>query len=89
MALPSLLDGLQRISSNSLREKKRGAELAVALMREKWVLFTVGYILCLGTFLGSIEPVVATSSVAPLITLLVLLAADYISSRSYPEGGID
>ena len=71
-----------------IREKKRGVELAVSLMREKWVLFNVGYIICLGVFLGWIEPVVPTSSLLPLIVLLVLLAADYLSSRSYPEGNI-
>lgn len=72
-----------------INEKKRGAELAVALMREKWVLFNVGYILCLGVFLGWIEPVVNASSYWPLVALLVLLATDYLSSKSYPEGGID
>lgn len=72
-----------------LVEGKRGKELAVALMREKWVLFNVGYILCLATFNGLLAPVVQASTAGPLIVLLILLLTDYVSSGSYPENRID
>jgi hypothetical protein len=69
-------------------DKRRNQEIATSLMREKWVLFNVGYIILLGVFLGWIKPVVQPQTTAPLVILLAFFVFDYVTSKSYPTDNI-
>lgn len=69
-------------------DKRRAQEIATALMREKWVLFNVAYILTLGVFIGWIASVVAPRTIGSLFALFAFFVFDYVTSRSYPVDNI-
>jgi hypothetical protein len=71
-----------------LLDKRRKEELITSLLREKWVLINIGYILILGTYLGWLVPIILKGNIWAIVTLLVLLFFDYISSESWPGEGI-
>jgi hypothetical protein len=62
---------------------RRNSQAIVSIMREKWVLLNIAYILCLVAHVGWFEPLVATGSTSPLGVLLVALLFDILTSRSY------
>lgn len=61
---------------------RRNSEVLTSVMREKWVVVNILYILFLGSHIGWLSPVVKEKAIAPLILLLVLLLFDVVSSRS-------
>ena len=61
---------------------RRENELLTSVVREKWVLVNVGYMLCLVAYVGWFRPVIAPGARAPLLLLLGLLIFDVITSRS-------
>lgn len=66
-------------------KERRNSEMVISLMREKWVGINIGYILLLGVYLGWLSPLIAGGQYFSLVALLVLLAWDYLTSRSYPK----
>jgi len=68
-----------------LDKKRRAEELTVSLMREKWVIINIGYILLLGSYLGWLDPIVPKGNHTVLYALFGLLIFDYLTSRSYPK----
>jgi small-conductance mechanosensitive channel len=61
---------------------RRENELLISLVREKWVLVNVGYMLCLVAYVGWLRPLIAPGTISPLLLLLGLLLFDLITSRS-------
>ena len=66
-------------------DKRRTQEIATSLLREKWVLFNVAYIVTLGVFIGWIDPVVAPRTVWSLAALFMFFAFDYVTSQSFQQ----
>jgi hypothetical protein len=62
---------------------RRNLETLVSLIREKWILINIGYVLCLGAFLGWFRPVIAKGDLKPLYVLLLSLTFDVVTSRSF------
>ncbi len=62
---------------------RRNKEVLTSMMREKWVLVNVGYMLCLVAYVGWFRPLIDAGASAPLIVLLVLLLFDVLTSRSF------
>lgn len=65
--------------------ERRNKEVLTSIMREKWVLVNIGYMLCLFAHIGFFAPLVAAGAPAPLYALLVLLAFDILTSRSFRD----
>lgn len=63
--------------------ERRNKEVLTSVMREKWVLVNVGYMLCLVAHVGWFRPLILQSATGPLIALLVLLLLDIVTSRSF------
>lgn len=64
---------------------RRSTEAAIAVMREKWVILNVIYMLILAAFLGMLAPKFEALQPGWLIALLVVFAFDYITSKSWPK----
>jgi hypothetical protein len=64
-------------------KNRRGKEVLTSLVREKWVLINVGYMLCLVAFVGWFRPVVTPGKLTPLLVLLGLFLFDALTSRSF------
>ena len=60
---------------------RRETESIISLVREKWVILNMIYILCLGVFSGWIDPVVIKGNYWPLIILNLFLIYDIVTSR--------
>lgn len=65
--------------------KRRNKEILTSLMREKWVLVNIGYMLCLIAHIGWFRPVIMPGGSMPLLVLLGLLLFDIITSRSFHD----
>jgi len=63
--------------------ERRSKEAVISVMREKWVLVNIGYVLCLVAYLGWFRPLVAEEEPGALLILLALLAFDILTSRSF------
>lgn len=63
--------------------QRRSKEILTSVMREKWVLVNVGYMLCLVAHLGWFRPLVGRGASTPLLILLGLLIFDVVTSRSF------
>lgn len=61
---------------------RRNNEVLTSVIREKWVVINILYMLLLGSHIGWFSPVVKESAIAPLALLLVLLLFDIATSRS-------
>ena len=61
---------------------RRNKEVLTSLMREKWVLLNVGYMLCFVAYVGWFRPVIEAGSSVALLVLLGLLLLDMVTSRS-------
>jgi hypothetical protein len=64
---------------------RRNREVLTSLMREKWVLVNVGYMLCLVAHVGWFRPVVKAGGSVALLVLLGLLLLDIFTSRSFRD----
>ena len=64
-------------------KERRNAEALTSVMREKWVIVNVLYILLLIAHVGVFRPVVQPGARAPLVLLLALLFFDVLTSRSF------
>jgi hypothetical protein len=64
-------------------KERRNAEAFTSVMREKWVIVNVLYILLLIAHVGVFCPVVQPGAKAPLVLLLALLFFDVLTSRSF------
>jgi hypothetical protein len=64
------------------RERRKN-ELTTSLMREKWVLINIGYILCLGAHIGWFRPLIEPGALKPLVALLALWLCDALTSRTF------
>jgi len=62
---------------------RRNKEILTSLMREKWVLVNVGYMLCLVGHIGWFRPVVKPAEPKALLVLLAVLLWDILTSRSF------
>jgi hypothetical protein len=62
---------------------RRNREVLTSVMREKWVLINVGYMLCLVGYLGWFRPIIERRDPRALLALLLLLAFDVLTSRSF------
>jgi len=60
-------------------------EAATSLMRQKWVLFNIGYMLCLVGYVGWYRPVIKEGTSAMLLVLLAILLIDILASRSFRD----
>lgn len=63
--------------------ERRNKEIFTSVMREKWVLVNIGYMLCLVAYVGWFRPLIIQGASSPLIVLLVLLFFDALTSRSF------
>ncbi len=63
--------------------ERRNKEVFTSVMREKWVLLNMGYMLCLVAHVGWFQPLVIKGATAPLLVLLVVLLFDVLTSRSF------
>jgi hypothetical protein len=61
---------------------RRNTESLTSIMREKWVVINLLYMLLLVAHDGWFRPIVPLGAKTPLIFLLVLLAFDVLTSRS-------
>ena len=61
---------------------RRINEVLTSVMREKWVVINILYMLLLGAHVGWFSPIVEEKAKSPLVLLLVLLLFDVVSSRS-------
>jgi drug/metabolite transporter (DMT)-like permease len=66
------------------RERRKN-EAATSLMRQKWVLFNIGYMLCLVGYVGWYRPVIKEGASAMLLVLLAVLLVDMFASRSFRD----
>ena len=64
------------------RERRKN-EADTSLIRQKWVLFNIGYMLCLVGYVGWYRPVIKEGTSALLLVLLAVLLVDMIASRSF------
>ena len=62
---------------------RRNKEVLTSVMREKWVLVNVGYMLCLVAHVGWFRPLIVPGASGPLLVLLGLLLFDIFTSRSF------
>ena len=65
--------------------ERRNNEVMTSLVREKWVLVNIGFMLLLVTHVGWFRPVIPVGSKTPLVLLLVLLLYDVMTSRSFRD----
>jgi thiamine transporter ThiT len=65
--------------------ERRNKEVVTSIMREKWVLVNVGYMLCLVAHVGWFRPLIAPADSTPLLVLLGLLIFDVLTSRSFRD----
>jgi drug/metabolite transporter (DMT)-like permease len=63
--------------------ERRNKEVLTSVMREKWVLVNVGYMLCLVAHVGWFRPLIVSGASSPLLALLGLLVFDVLTSRSF------
>ena len=61
---------------------RRNTESLTSVMREKWVVINVLYMLLLVTYDGWFRPIVPLGAKTPLALLLVVLVFDVLTSRS-------
>ena len=61
---------------------RRNNESLTSVMREKWVVINVLYMLLLVAHVGWFRPVVSVGAKTPLVLLLILLLFDVVTSRS-------
>ena len=71
---------LFEIATDSTRRSK---EALTSVIRQKWVLLNVGYILCLVAHVGWFRPVIHQGASAPLLALLGLLFFDVATGTSF------
>lgn len=64
-------------------DRRSRKELIIVLMREKWILINMGYILILGIFIGWVKPLKISNDYIWLYCLLGLLLLDFLTSRSH------
>jgi hypothetical protein len=64
---------------------RRKNEAGTSLMRQKWVLFNIGYMLCLVGYVGWYRPVIKEGTSAMLLFLLAVLLVDMLVSRSFRD----
>ena len=63
--------------------ERRETESLVSVMRERWVVINVLYMLLLVSHDGWLRPVVASGAKWTLVVLLLVLAFDVVTSRSF------
>lgn len=64
-------------------KNRRNKEVVTSLMREKWVLINIGYLLCLVGYIGWFRPLVMPGGRNALMIMLALLLFDMLTSRSF------
>jgi hypothetical protein len=64
---------------------RREQEAVTSLLREKWVVINVLYMLCLVGHVGWFRPVIPPGALAPLIGLLLVLLYDILTSRTLKD----
>ena len=66
------------------RAKERpSTELIISLIREKWVVVNILYILCIITYSGWLSPIIESENWYLLASMLVILLFDVVTSRSF------
>lgn len=65
-------------------KERRNKEIVISLIREKWVIINLIYLLCIITYLGWLSPVFPPEGSLALWALLGVLLYDLVTSRSYP-----
>lgn len=64
---------------------RRNAEAAIAVMRQKWVILNVIYLLILAAYVGLLSSRIMPQHPGWLIALLAVLVFDYATSKSWPK----
>jgi hypothetical protein len=65
--------------------QRRNTEVLTSVMREKWVLVNIAYMLCLFAHIGFFAPLIAPGAPTPLLLLLGILLFDILTSRSFRD----
>lgn len=68
-----------------LDKERRNKEALTSIMREKWVVINVLYMLLLVAHVGWFRPVIPSGAKIPLLLLLLLLLFDVVTSRSFRD----
>jgi small-conductance mechanosensitive channel len=66
-----------------LDKERRNKEALTNVMRQKWVMINMAYVLCLAAYVGWFQPIVAHGELNALFVLLGFLAFDVLTSRSF------
>jgi hypothetical protein len=65
--------------------ERRNKEALTSVMREKWVVVNVIYMLLLVAHVGWFRPIIPSGAKTPLVVLLLLLLFDVLTSRSFRD----
>lgn len=65
--------------------ERRSTEVVTSILRERWVLVNVCYVILLVAHIGWFRPVIQPGATMPLLILLGLLFYDIVTSRSFRD----
>lgn len=71
----------------TLDKGRRNQEIVISLMREKWLIINILYLICLVVYLGWLDPVIPAYRWWVLAILLVVFAYDIATSRPIVKTG--